>query len=264
MHNVKNQPDKILLAPNEHYTLGADEFGMEGLIAIESVGPFTEVLVIGPLITVHDSVIYAGQGIGHHPHRFNERLFYLEKGTFDHDDALNNVQGHIKDGGMARFTEGQRGMVHKEWNNGNMDSEIFILVATTDPIPEDMLFEILERNDMPVKEEAPGVRVRYMVGGGAPIKIYSDIRTFTDTEMNRHSKITWEIPADEGGLLSVREGEITAVADEMAKKWTLLLPPSKKPRTIRLVANTKARIIRTTFGWGEGLVTRSSLSTNKY
>jgi redox-sensitive bicupin YhaK (pirin superfamily) len=251
--------DHIVLKPEDHYTLGGKEFGMEGLIAIESVGPFTDVLAIGPLITVHDSVIYAGQGIGHHPHRWNERLFYLEKGTFDHDDMLNDVQGHVTDGGMARFTEGQRGMIHKEWNNGNEDTEIFILVATTDPVPQDMKSEILERKDMPVVEEAPGVRVRYMVGGGAPLKIYSDIRTFSDTEMNRHSHIDWEIPADEGGLLSVREGSVSANSDELGKKWTLLLPPPKTPRTVALKAHAKARIIRATFGWGEGLVRRGDV-----
>lgn len=254
---------RIILKPEDHYTLGAEEFGMEGLIAIESVGPFVETLAIGPLITVHDSVIYAGQGIGHHPHRYNERLFYLEKGTFDHDDMLNDVQGHIKDGGMARFTEGMRGMVHKEWNNGDEDTEIFILVARTDPVPKDMMFEILDRADMPVAEEAPGVKVRYMVGGGVPLKIYSDIQTFTDSEMNRHSSITWDIPANEGGLLSVREGTVNADSDELGKKWTLLLPPSKQARSIELTAKSKTRIIRTTFGWGKGYVTRQDVMYGK-
>ena len=41
------------------------------------------------------SVIDAGLGIGHHPHRFNERLFYIERGQLDHDDALNDIQGHM-------------------------------------------------------------------------------------------------------------------------------------------------------------------------
>ena len=259
---MSQQIEKIVLKPDDHYVLDEKDFGTGGLIAIESVGPFTDVIAIGPLITVHDSVIYAGQGIGHHPHRYNERLFYLEKGTFDHDDALNDVQGHIKDGGMARFTEGQQGMIHKEWNNGDEDTEIFILVATTDPVPEDMMFDILDQKDMPVKQEAPGVSVRYMVGGGAPLPIYSDIRTFTDSNMNRHSHIDWEIPAGEGGLLSVREGTITADDDEMGPKYTLLLPPADKARTIKLTASEKARVIRVTFGAGEGLVTRDSLTAN--
>jgi hypothetical protein len=48
----------------------------------------------GPLITVHDSVVEAGLGIGHHPHRYNERLFFIERGELDHDDALNGITGH--------------------------------------------------------------------------------------------------------------------------------------------------------------------------
>lgn len=253
-------PEKVIIKPEDHYTLTAKEFGMEGLIAIESVGPFTDVLAVGPLITVHDSVIYAGQGIGHHPHRFNERLFYLEKGTFDHDDALNNVQGHIKNGGMARFTEGKQGMIHKEWNNGSEDTEIFILVATTNPVPEKMEFDILDREDMPVKEEAPGVQVRYMVGGGAPLPIASDIKTFTDTHMSRHSAITWDIPTGQGGLLSVREGSVDANGDTLGKKYTLIVPPQKaNKRSIVLRAQSKTRIIRTTYGWGEGYVTKKQM-----
>ena len=114
-------PEKIILTPKQHVTIGPREFGTEGLVAIESIGPFNPVIqACGPIITIHDSVIDAGKGIGHHPHRHNERLFYLEKGTFDHDDAKNNISGHIPEGGMARFTEGQHGMLHKEWNNGEI------------------------------------------------------------------------------------------------------------------------------------------------
>lgn len=164
---------------------------------------------------------------------------------------------------MARFTEGMRGMVHKEWNNGGEDTEIFILVARTDPVPKDMMFEILDRADMPVVEEAPGVKVRYMVGGGSLLKIYSDIQTFTDTEMHRHSNISWDIPANGGGLLSVREGTVDADSDELSKKWTLLLPPSKEARSIELTAKSKARIVRTTFGWGEGYVARQDIMRSK-
>lgn len=256
---MSKQPDRIILAPDEHYTLTEKEFGMKGLIAVESVGPFTEVIAVGPLITVHDSVIYTGQGIGHHPHRYNERLFYLEKGTFDHDDALNDVQGHIEQGGMARFTEGQQGMVHKEWNNGHEDSEIFILVATTDPVPEKMMFDVLNKADMPVKEEASGVSVRYMVGGGAPLPIYSDIHSFTDTSMKPEAHVQWQIAAGEGGLLSVRTGSLVVDDDTLGKKYTLLLPPSKQERVLELRAPEDTRIIRATFGMGEGLLTRSSL-----
>src|SRR5213592_4737154 len=88
-------PDVIVLRPEDHVTLGPSDFGMEGLTAVESIGPFTGIQASGPLTTVHDSVIDAGLGIGHHPHRFNERLFYIERGQLDHDDALNDIQGHM-------------------------------------------------------------------------------------------------------------------------------------------------------------------------
>ncbi|MEX0748832.1 MAG: pirin family protein [Candidatus Saccharimonadales bacterium] len=253
---MKQLPDRIILAPEDHYTLTAKEFGMEGLIAIESVGPFTHIQYVGPIITVHDSVIYAGQGIGHHPHRYNERLFYSEKGTFDHDDALNGIKGHIPEGAMARFTEGQRGMIHKEWNNGDVDSELFILVATTDPVPEDTSFEVLEQKDMPITKEAPGVSTRHMVGGDAPLPIHCDIRSFNDTSFDANTTLNWTIPAGEGGLLSVREGVITLDDEKLVRKSTAIFPPLDVERTIKLIAPDTARIIRTTFGAGLGLLTR--------
>lgn len=250
--------EAIILSPEQHFTLGAEQFGMEGLVAVESIGPFTDIQACGPLITVHDSIIYAGQGIGHHPHRFNERLFYLEQGTFDHDDALNNIQGHIPDGAMARFTEGQRGMIHKEWNNGEQDAHIFILVATTDPVPEDTSFEVLEQQDMPEVDEAEGVRTRYMVGEGAPLPIYSDIHTFSDTSFEPGSELTWQIEAGSGGLLSVRSGSMRFGDEEIGEKYTVLLPPQEESRSIGVSSPRSGRIIRTTFGSGLGLVRRPS------
>lgn len=243
-----------ILKPEDHYTLTAQEFGMEGLIAVESVGPFVETQAVGPIITVHDSIIYAGKGIGHHPHRYNERLFYLEQGTFDHDDALNNIQGHIPEGGMARFTEGQRGMLHKEWNNGEVDAEIYILVATTDPVPAKTSFEVLEAKDMPVDTSESGVSVRYMVGGGALLPIYSDIRSFTDTKIAKDRSTEWVIPANEGGILSLRAGTIEIDSHRLEKKYTLISPPGDKSRKLRIQATKESRIIRTTFGKGLGLV----------
>lgn len=244
----------IILSPDQHFTLGAEQFGMKGLIAVESIGPFTDIQACGPLITVHDSIIYAGQGIGHHPHRFNERLFYLEQGTFDHDDALNNIKGHIPEGAMARFTEGQRGMIHKEWNNGDVDAHIFILVATTDPVPEDTSFEVLKREDMPEVDEASGVRTRYMVGGNAPLPIYSDIHTFSDSSFEANAKLTWRVEADEGALLSVRSGEIQLDGEEIGERHTVLLPPQDSSRDIAVASSSPSRIIRATFGKGLGLV----------
>jgi len=77
----------LVLGPEDHVVLGESDFGMPGLVAVESMGPFSEIQASGPIITVHDSTIEARLGIGHHPHRYNERLFYIERGQLDHDDG---------------------------------------------------------------------------------------------------------------------------------------------------------------------------------
>src|ERR1051325_11170385 len=145
---------------------------MEGLTAVESVGPFTGIQASGPLITVHDSVVEAGLGIGHHPHRFNERLFYIERGQLDHDDARNEIQGHMDTGDVGQFTEGRTGMIHSEWNHGDEDTRAFILVYSTDPVPELADFNALRDADAPRYEEAPGVTTKELVGSRSPLQLH--------------------------------------------------------------------------------------------
>ena len=247
-------PDPLVLSPADHAVLGEAEFGTPGLVAVESIGPFTRVRACGPLITVHDSVISAGLGIGHHPHRYNERLFYLERGTFDHDDALNDISGHVPEGALARFTEGRRGMIHQEWNHGEVDAEIYILVATTDPIPEDTSFEVLKREDMPVYAEAPGVVTREMVGPRSPLPVHCDVRLFADSSLEPATAVEWRLGPGEGALLSVREGSVTLDGADLGRKWTMLLPPAPATRSLTLASPNGGRVLRAAFGPGYGLV----------
>ena len=57
----------LVLRPEDHVVLGEGDFGMPGLRAAEAIGPFVQIQASGPLITVHDSVVEARLGIGHHP-----------------------------------------------------------------------------------------------------------------------------------------------------------------------------------------------------
>src|SRR3989449_3883265 len=145
IQNQKPSIDRpyVVLGPSEHVVLGESDFGMPGLTAVEAIGPFVGIQASGPLITVHDSVIDAGLGIGHHPHRYNERLFYIEQGELDHDDALNRITGHVEAGDVAQFTEGRRGVGHSEWNHGDVDTHAYILLYSAAPIPEPTTFNAL-------------------------------------------------------------------------------------------------------------------------
>jgi redox-sensitive bicupin YhaK (pirin superfamily) len=156
----------IILAPADHYEIGPEDFGGPGLRAIESIGPFSEIVASGPLITVHDSQVEAHLGIGHHPHRHNERLFYIMAGELDHDDALNHIQGHMGTGDTGLFTEGRRGMLHSEWNHGDSLCHAYILVYSTDPIPQQTDFTVLPDRQSPRYEEDAGVNTKEIVGPG--------------------------------------------------------------------------------------------------
>jgi redox-sensitive bicupin YhaK (pirin superfamily) len=246
----------LILGPEDHVTLGESDFGMPGLIAVESIGPFVGIQASGPLITVHDSVIEAGLGIGHHPHRFNERLFYIEQGQLDHDDALNHITGHMDPGDVGQFTEGRRGMVHSEWNHGDVDTRAYILVYSTDPVPPEAAFNALRDTEAPRYAEGDGVQTKELVGPRSPLKVHGDIRLFADSRLERGATLVLELAAGEGGLVSVREGAVRVVDDdeELSPGATLVVPPADQPRSLRLQAEQPTRLIRVVHGPGHGFV----------
>jgi redox-sensitive bicupin YhaK (pirin superfamily) len=255
MARTTNRP-YVVLGPNDHVVLGESDFGMPGLTAVEAIGPFVGIQASGPLITVHDSVIDAGLGIGHHPHRYNERLFYIEQGQLDHDDALNRITGHMDTGDVGQFTEGRRGMIHSEWNHGDVDTRAYILVYSTDPVPPEAAFNALRDSDAPRYDEGPGARTKELVGPRSPLRVNGDIRLFTDSRLDPGGVLTLQLAPAEGGLASVREGRVRVEEGdvELAPGATLVVPPADEPRTVRLRAEEPTRVVRVVHGPGHGFV----------
>ena len=249
-------PGYVVFEPEEHAVLGEKDFGMPGLTAIESIGPFVDIQASGPLITVHDSTVEAGLGIGHHPHRFNERLFYIEQGELDHDDAANGIKGHMATGDVGLFTEGRRGMLHSEWNHGDVDTRAYILVYSTDPIPPHAAFHVLQDADAPRYREGVGVQTKELVGSRSPLRVNGDIRLFADSTLEAGATLELAAGASEGGLLSVREGglEIEGDGRKLTPGATVLLPPDGEPRRVGLRALEPSRVIRVVHGGGHGFV----------
>jgi redox-sensitive bicupin YhaK (pirin superfamily) len=257
MTSASNAP-YVVLRPQDHFVLGEAQFGMPGLTAVEAIGPFVEILASGPLITVHDSIIDAGLGIGHHPHRLNERLFYIEEGQLDHDDALNHITGHMDAGDVGQFTEGRRGMIHSEWNHGDVDTRAYILVYSTDPVPALTAFNALRDAEAPRYREADGVETKELVGPRSPLRVNGEIRLFADSTLEPGAVLTIELGEDEGGLASVRDGEVTIEGDggggRLGPGNTVLLPPANEPRSIGLRAERPSRVVRVVHGSGHGFV----------
>jgi redox-sensitive bicupin YhaK (pirin superfamily) len=252
----------LILGPEDHVVLDESDFGMPGLTAVEAIGPFVSIQASGPLITVHDSIIDARLGIGHHPHRFNERLFYIEQGQLDHDDALNHITGHMDTGDVGQFTEGRRGMMHSEWNHGDVDTRAYILVYSTDPVPAEAAFNVLGDSKAPRYDEADGVLTKELVGPRSPLRVHGDIRLFTDSRLKPGGVLPLEFDAGEGGVASVREGSVRVEdgGEELVPGSTLMVPPADQPRTVRLSAERATRLIRVVHGPGHGFVKATPMS----
>ena len=246
--------DFRILAPGDHFELGEAQFGMPGLRAIESIGPFVPIKASGPLLTVHDSTIDAGFGIGHHPHQGNERLFYIEAGQLDHDDALNHIKGHMDTGDVGQFIEGRRGMIHSEWNHGEVDARAFILVYATDPMPARASFGLLADADAPRYEPSPGVVTKELVGRRSPLVVNGDVRLFTDDGLAAGAAVTLSLASDEGGVVSVRSGEVELEGQSLVPGTTVVVPPADTSRALVLTAVQASRILRVAHGPGQGFV----------
>jgi redox-sensitive bicupin YhaK (pirin superfamily) len=244
----------LILRPEDHAVLGESDFGMPGLKAVESIGPFVGIQASGPLVTVHDATVDAGLGIGHHPHRLNERLFYIESGQLDHDDALNGITGHMDAGDVGQFTEGRRGMLHSEWNHGGIDTRAYILVYGTEPVPDQTSFGVLKDADAPRSEEGPGVRTKELVGPRSPLRVNGDVRLFTDSEFEPGATLTLELAAGEGGLASVREGAVRLDDVRLEPGSTLVIPTAEEARHLPLHAEERSRLVRVVHGPGYGFV----------
>jgi redox-sensitive bicupin YhaK (pirin superfamily) len=253
---VAGRPYLVLTAA-DYRVLGPAEFGAPGLVAVESLGPFVDIQASGPLITVHDSTIEPHLGIGHHPHRHNERLFYILAGALDHDDALNGIRGHMDTGDVGQFVEGRRGMVHSEWNNGDVAAHAYILVYTTDPIPEQTDFRVLKDADAPRYDEGTGVHTKELVGPHSRLRVHGDIRRYTDSRMEPGSALALALGDGEGGLLWIGAGRVRLDGREIEQGATILAPPAAGERRLTVEAVAPARVLRVIHGPGHGFIRRS-------
>lgn len=255
--NARPPAPYIILTDKDYRVLGLQDFGAPGLKAIEVLGPYVDIQASGPLITIHDSTVEAQLGIGHHPHRYNERLFYIMAGELDHDDALNHIQGHMGPGDVGLFTEGRRGMLHSEWNNGHVPTRAYILVYTTDPIPEQTSFTVLHDEDAPRYEEGDGVQTKELVGSRSRLQVNGDLRLFTDSILKDGSALTVTLGDEEGGLMSIQEGQVKLDGRIISHGATILLPPAEGERRLTVQAVGSARILRAVHGPGHGFVRRA-------
>ena len=245
----------IVLPRSEHAVLDEDDFGAPGLVAHEVIGPFVRLQASGPLVMVHDGVFEPRRGIGHHPHRMHERLFYILEGAVEHDDALNGITGHMGTGDLGRLTEGRRGMLHREWNETDGRTRAFILVYATDPVPAAASFEVLREADAPRSDPRPGVRTKELVGPASPLRIHGDVRLFTDDRMEPGARGELVLGEGEGGLLFVVEGAIELEGERVPAEAAAVVPPGEAARRLPYGAPEGARVLRVVHGPGFGLVT---------
>jgi redox-sensitive bicupin YhaK (pirin superfamily) len=253
----------VLSETNGYVLLTARDFGMTDrewpdMLVREIIGPFAPIAALGPLVMVHHGGGKGPGGIGHHPHRYLERLFYILSGTLDHDDALNRITGHVDPGDLMRLTEGRRGMVHSERNASQDPSHLYILVYETDPMPERASFAALRDAEAPRYAEAPDVETKELVGKRSPLEIHGDIRLFTDTRFGRGASLELTLAADEGAVLSPLEGVFRSGDEAAGFGASFVVPPRETQRTFVVLAPEGGRLMRTVFGPGNGLVLNRS------
>lgn len=199
----------------DRIVIGPEDFGAPGLVAREPIGPTAPVRYVGEVLVLHDSVIAAGLGIGHHPHRGNERLFYVLSGGLHHDDALNHYTADAAAGDLAIFTEGHRGMIHSESNPADTDARIWIIVAPTDPMPPTASVKVLADADADRQQPTDGVAVKVVVGDGSPARIASDVRWLADIDLRGDAVYTRNLGTDEAVVVQPIAGTVRAMGEHL-------------------------------------------------
>jgi len=209
--------DLTVIGSGHFFRVGEEQFGVRGLIAIESVGPWSSVQHMGPMLMIHDAFFEPGFGIGHHPHRTNERLFYILNGRVEHDDSLNHIRGTMNEGDLGKLTEGVRGMLHQEWNGAEGQvTRAFILVYHPDadpPIPV-AAFDVLRADDRVAVDDGPGATTLELVGPMSPFRLnHSGLHRYADTTLAAGARLDVRLAPDSGLLLYPVEGRVTVARD---------------------------------------------------
>jgi redox-sensitive bicupin YhaK (pirin superfamily) len=215
--DIQLDTDLTVIGSGHFFRVGEEQFGVRGLIAIESVGPYTSVQRMGPFIMVHDGFFQPGFGIGHHPHRTNERLFYILTGRVEHDDSLNHIRGTMDEGDLGRLTEGVRGMLHQEWNGADDQvTRAFILVYHPDthpPIPV-AEFAVLRAADRVRVPESAGVETLELVGPTSSFHVnHSGLLRYADTTLTDGAAVDVTPGPDRGLLIYPLEGSVSVQRD---------------------------------------------------
>jgi redox-sensitive bicupin YhaK (pirin superfamily) len=209
--DIQLDTDLTVVGSGHFFRVGEAQFGVRGLIAIESVGPYVSVQHLGPMLMIHDGYFQPGFGIGHHPHRTNERLFYILEGQVEHDDALNHIRGTMEEGDLGRLTEGVRGMYHQEWNGAEQVTRAFILVYHPDthpPIPV-AEFAVLKAADRAPVDEGPGVVTVELIGPSAGFHVnHSGLRRYLDSALTVGATIDVTLEPNRGLLLYPVAGRV--------------------------------------------------------
>jgi redox-sensitive bicupin YhaK (pirin superfamily) len=252
-------PELTVIGSEQFYRVGEADFGVPGLIAIESVGPFAPTKQVGPFVMIHDGFFDPGFGIGHHPHRYHERLFYILAGRVEHDDVLNGITGEMNSGDLARLTEGVRGMYHREWNGappGEM-SRAFILVYRPDAVPEIPVasFEVLRAADRSRRPDGDGETLE-LIGPASPFQVnLSTFRRYLDTTLPPGGSVELALADDERAYLYPIAGSVRLEGTPGAEPATVSAEGSQFPEgpgsvavlggTSRLIADAAgARFLR--------------------
>ena len=248
-----DSPTRSVVRASERHVIRPEDFNAPGLTAHEPIGPAAPVRHVGSVLVLHDSIIEAGRGIGHHPHQGNERLFYLLSGGLRHDDALNHYSADASAGDLAIFTEGSRGMIHAESNPSDADARIWILVATTDPTPRAASVRVLASDDAGRERPGDGISVKVLVGESSPAVLHSDVRWLADVRIRDDALLRRPLADGETVIAQPLKGRALVMGESLGRDDVLAVGPDDGDRVLEITGDGQpSRLLVAITGPGVG------------
>ena len=202
---------------------------------VQRVFPTRELRHLDPFVLLDDFNVQKPAGFPMHPHRGFEAFTYMIEGKFHHRDTMGN-DSVIGPGGTQRFTSG-RGARHSEMpasDGNNRGLQLWVnLPRRLKKI--DPTYRGLEGDALPF-DEAGGVSVRTISGGGSPVDLRTEV-DYLDVGLLAEAQFSREVPEGFNALLYVMEGEVEVLGETLQRGEGLL--PSSGEVVIRATRDAR-------------------------
>ncbi len=208
---------------NKNRVIAAEEKSEgEGAI-VNRLFPTAERDHLDPFVLLDEFQVEPPNSFAEHGHRGFEAVSYILEGGLKHSDNLDNEA--VADEGELQYFRAGKGIRHSEEPVGEGLSRgiqlwINLPRELKEASPE---YRLITSGNIPLQEK-PGLRIRTILGPGAPLEVSADV-IMQDVELSREETFNLQLSDRHQGLIFVISGELQG-QERVARHQGYLLAPA--------------------------------------